>query len=248
MKALPMRSRLILLPLVISVLVPASCAPRPPATAHEAVVRLQERKTEFAGARSHARIRITGPNSQSLRANIAVGSDGVMTLWALTPFGTTAAAARIDGNSVTFVNHLRNLYWEGSLSEISGGHGLTDALRYRGLPFLLVGLPPWEAHEPVRQEMLSPDLIRLTEGDLSVVVSASGIVMSELRRGPDTISMSLDQPSLPPTRVVLTSTLDPARTIVIEHLDLTFRSIEVEPVRIPATYRRVSSWEDAVRG
>lgn len=243
-----MRNPLSLLLLVISMIVVASCAPRPPATADEAVVRLQQQRSEFAGARSLARIQITGARSQSLRANIAISSEGVMTLWALTPFGTTAAAARIDGDHVTFVNHLRNLYWEGTLTDLSGGHGLADALSYRGLPFLLVGLPPWNDHEPVRQEMLTDHLIRLVQGELSVVVSSTGIVSSQLQRGSEVITMSLDQPSIPPTRVVLASTLDPSQTLQIEHLDLSFRSISVEPVRIPAAYRRVSSWEDAIRG
>ncbi len=234
-----------LVTLFLSLLIAAcSSAPR---TTNEAVDRLFEKRREFEGASSLANVRVTGKGGQSFRASVLVDADGAMTLSALTPFGTTAAQVMIKRDRITLVNHLRNTYWEGDLAELSGGNPLADAFRVEGLSYLLTGLPPWTDQARVTQESVADGLTRLSSGPLTLVISRTGIVSGALALGNEEILIRFEGESIPPSRLAISSSIDPTRIVQFEHLDLDFKPVTLEPVRIPEDYRRAEHWETVVQ-
>lgn len=218
-----------------------------PATSNEAVERLFEARRNFEGASSLADVRVTGKGGQSFRAALVIDASGGMTLSALTPFGTSAAQVRIENDSITLVNHLKNIYWQGNLDQLSGGHALADAFRVEGLSFLLTGLPPWTDEDRVRQEPVSEDLTRLSSGPLSLVVSRGGIASGRLDLGSDEVVIRFGGQSIPPAKLEVSSSLDPTKIVQFEHLDLDFKPVTLQPLNIPERYRRAEHWEMVVQ-
>lgn len=226
----------------------ASCATPPgPATTNEAVERLFAARQNFEGASSLANVRVTGKGGQSFRAALTIDAGGAMNLSALTPFGTTAAQVRIEDDRITLINHLRNTWWDGRLDQLSGGHALAEAFRVEGLSYLLTGLPPWSDQDRVSQEIVSEEFTRLSQGPLSLILSRSGIMTGLLDLGDDEIAIRFEGQSIPPAKLQVSSSIDPTRVVQFEHINLEFKSVTLNPLRIPADYRRAQHWETVVQ-
>ena len=218
----------------------------PVVTTDEAVSRLFEARRDFPGANSVSSVRVTGRGGRSFRASIAIDPHGNMALTALTPFGTAAAHIRVEGDRVTLVNHLRNLYWEGTIRELSGANPLADVLRVEGLPFLLTGLPPWLSADRVRREMMEDGRMRLSDRDISLVVGSSGMVSGTVWIGAQEVNVRFREPAIPASGVEVSSPLQPERMVRFEHLNLELGPVVIEPIEIPADYRRTEFWESVV--
>lgn len=239
------RSRI--LPLTIPlVLIFCACTTRP-GTTNQAIERLFEARSSFEGARSLANVRVTGRGGQSFRATIAIDAAGRLALSALTPFGTTAAQIRIDGDRITLINHLRDTYWQGSLDELTGGHPLADAFRFEGLSYVLAGLPPWSDFGHAGQEIISEDLTRLSSRNLSLIVGPRGIVSGLLRTGQEDVQILFERPGIPPDKVQVSSSFDSTRLVQFEHIALDFEPVALDPLMIPSEYSRADHWESVVR-
>lgn len=231
---------------VLLLLLSTACASAP-ATTDEAVTRLIEARSTFEGARSLANVRITGKGGQSFRASIAIDGLGNMSMSALTPFGTTAAQVRVDGHTVTLINHLRDSYWQGPIESLSGTHALAEALRIEGLPFLVVGLPPWGSNDRVTTTAVGDGLVRLTRDDLSLIASRSGLLSGRIGSGQDEVTVRFESPGMPPSKLQVSSSIDPTRIVQFDHVDLDFEAVVLDPISIPADYRRADSWESVVQ-
>lgn len=226
----------------------AACGTTPgPATTNEAVERLFEARRTFEGASSLANVRMTGKGGQSFRAAMTIDASGAMNLSALTPFGTTAAQVRIEDDRITLINHLRDTWWDGRLDQLSGGHALAEAFRVEGLSYLLTGLPPWEDQDRVNQEIVSDEYTRLSSGPLSLILSRGGILSGLLALGNEEISIRFEGQSIPPSKLQVASSIDPSRMVQFEHINLEFKPVTLDPLSIPAEYRRAQHWEAVVQ-
>lgn len=170
-----------------------------------------------------------------------------MAMSAFTPFGTTAAQIRVQGDHLILINHMRNQYWEGTIDQLSDFNPLAGALRLEGLPFLLTGLPPWKSIDGVRQEIVSDDLVRLSDRNLHLITGRSGIVGGRLEIGRDEVVVRFGSPAIPATKVEVSSSIDPTRIVQFEHLNLAFGPVHLDPLQIPSHYTRAEYWESLVR-
>lgn len=155
---------------------PPNAEPLAPLTATspaEAAQQLAQRRSEFRGERSLARVRLP---QISARGQLQVDAGGRMMLTVYTPIGTTAARLYVDGQDVIFLDDLRSTVWRGKPSDLSGTLGVFGNTR---LALLLIGLPP--------------------AGLDSITYGATGMQSVTLPE----VTLTYDPPVYPPKKVVI---------------------------------------------
>jgi hypothetical protein len=155
---------------------PPNAEPLAPLTATspaEAAQQLAQRRSEFRGERSLARVRLP---QISARGQLQVDAGGRMMLTVYTPIGTTAARLYVDGQDVIFLDDLHSTTWRGKASDLPGSLSM---FANTGLPLLLVGLPP--------------------PGVASITYAPTGMQSVNL----SDVTVTYDPPVYPPRKIVI---------------------------------------------
>lgn len=191
----------------------------------------------FEGARSYAKIRVvTRERSMRFNARIAVARDGRMEMSGLSPFGTALFTLNFDGESVTLQDHREKTVWSGSAAELPEIVGLQGSFSTRALPFLLLALPP-DSGWPANGED-SGGLLRIASGSDRAIVSGRGLIELVVDEDGGAIVAAYSLPSSPPTNITIRP-VDGVERVEIQHIDLSFGPVEIEPVTIDPSYRRI---------
>ncbi len=197
---------------------------------------LVERRNQFEGARSYAKIRVSnGDQRETSRLEFWSMRKGRMELSGLSPLGTALFTVYSDRDQIIIANHHGHTWWQGTAAALPEIAGVPVASS--DLPFLLFALPPSTGQ--IDWQEGPGEYGRVSGTAFSALISPLGIAAMTMRdRQP--LRIRYDLPSMPPSRVMVEMPAEPGRAIEVQHLDVSFGPVSVEPPDV-GSYRQVPS-------